>query len=263
MKLPAQQFLQQMYGCHGMLAHLYTSMDAQIAGQGCCVLHNRRQCRLPAEPHADLLCIGPPCQPWSAARQKNAGGPRTGCPEEHPGYKTTMEQVPALLWARMPKGALIEETPMILRPQKKGLPSACDLLVMELNEIFPGVEVAQLDLSSWANIARNRQGGHTHQAYYPSRRTLPLAPASGKYGDLVPRSRPRVIITFFPRVFIGCFSEELGGKAAAKEWADRIDKVLAARTSTSPLPFVGGVCSVDEISTAMRRWGPCLQVVEN
>jgi hypothetical protein len=54
------------------------------------------------------------------------------------------------------------------------------------------------------------------------------------------------------RVYIGCFSEEIGGQAAAIEWAARIDSILNYRRINKPLPAVGGLVSIDDLTYDFR-----------
>ena len=66
-----------------------------------------------------------------------------------------MEQLPLLMHARQPKGALIEEVPALLTVGKDGT-SPCQRLVDRLHEVFDGVEVVLLDAAMWSDISRSR-----------------------------------------------------------------------------------------------------------
>ncbi len=54
------------------------------------------------------------------------------------------------------------------------------------------------------------------------------------------------------RIFIGCFSEEIGGQVAADRWANMVEHIVQMRTLNPPLPIVGGVLAAESLDRYIR-----------
>ncbi len=57
------------------------------------------------------------------------------------------------------------------------------------------------------------------------------------------------------RIFVGLFSEQIGGQRAASEWVARVDEVLSYRRINRPLAIFGegGVLTPYDIEALVRR----------
>ena len=95
----------------------------------------------------DILCVSPPCQPFSKARFKSGSTERTGSITSHPMYAVPGDITMRLIEARNPKIILIEEvTAWNHRPADGGV-SPMKRFVAWLREKYPhiGIEVLRLD----------------------------------------------------------------------------------------------------------------------
>lgn len=153
-KKASQEFISANF--RGTVAHMFGQIDDHIACVGKCHMPGHTTCSIDASSRPDILCAGPPCQPWTKQRGKTGASKLTSAAEFHPGFRTTMDKLPALLSARQPLGAIIEEVPGLLSPNKKSGTSAAEALVAALSETFAGVEIVQLDSETWGKVSRKR-----------------------------------------------------------------------------------------------------------
>ncbi len=57
------------------------------------------------------------------------------------------------------------------------------------------------------------------------------------------------------RIFVGMFSEEVGGKEAAAQWVRNVDSIVQLRKLNRPLPVfgAGGVLTQSDLEALARR----------
>ena len=99
-------------------AHIWTSVDDHIRGQGVCSLHGQPRkkdshtCTLnSADKKCDVVCAGIPCHPFTTMRQSNiVGSDHRGKAAEHADFGTVMDKFPLFLQERNPGMFVVEET---------------------------------------------------------------------------------------------------------------------------------------------------------
>ena len=126
------------------LKHVFQTMEEHTTGEAEC-LRCGKTCRIDED--CDLLCVSPPCQPFSRQRQKNGKTARTGAVKNHPLFAVPGDITIELIKARNPKVILIEEVTAWNHRTGDAECSPMKLFVATLKEAFPdmGVEVVTLD----------------------------------------------------------------------------------------------------------------------
>ncbi len=102
------KFISSVFG--EAVAHIWKDNSAFCAKSADCALH-KRPCPVPRPSSGvRVASCGLPCQPHSAARQKNGETARTGAPEGHPDYSFPDNFV-AYLKVRRPDSFVVEQVP--------------------------------------------------------------------------------------------------------------------------------------------------------
>jgi site-specific DNA-cytosine methylase len=120
----------------------------------------RAKCN-PADPGKlkdyDIWTFGPPCTPFSSVRNKRGDQPRNSSWRKHPDSILTFETIPELLREAYPRVALIEQVGGFGQALDGPFhPTPLSSFVCILQQIYPGVEVAKMHLSDWADATRLR-----------------------------------------------------------------------------------------------------------
>ena len=153
-----------MEDAHALLAHPPggKSKSAQHKRQLIRQAENsaRAKCN-PADPGKlndyDIWTFGPPCTPFSSVQNKRGDQPRNSSWRKQPDSILTFETIPELLREAYPRVALIEQVGGFGQALDGPFhPTPLSAFVCILRQIYPGVEVANMHLSDWADATRLR-----------------------------------------------------------------------------------------------------------
>jgi hypothetical protein len=161
-KISSHILLQQQ---NAFIEHLYGSMREQALRQGC--TWHGRACRAVAK-STDCLVGGPPCQPFSDARNGRYTSSR---PEDHESYATLFGQGPGAdsylhsVAEHQPLGIILEEVVGFSKKPEDEHSSHLDRFIEQLKNIritgstepsITGVAVLRLDGTPWLDVNRDR-----------------------------------------------------------------------------------------------------------
>lgn len=152
-KEAAQRFAVANHSC---ITHFFTSMSSAMELEGQCAVH-KRICR-PDLQQIDILVAGTPCQPFSGRRFKRGASASTGVATDHPLWKTTFSELPALLEARRPLCALFEQVTGFAEEDRLTGESPLTQFTELILPYFASIRVVELNAATWADISRPRLG---------------------------------------------------------------------------------------------------------
>ena len=141
------------------LKHMYGSLEDQLKPDGACMMPLHANCSAQLrEVQPDLMSIGGICQPFSRARAKKGGTPKTSGCDAHPGYETTLELVPLLLDMRKPRVFILEEINEFDFVKKGCIESACVSFIKTVmaGGWFTGVAQLSMDVGVFNQSSRSR-----------------------------------------------------------------------------------------------------------
>ena len=152
-KKSAQRFLK--FHFKGDCPHMFDENLALTAKTSKCFVC-KRACVINKQ-RPDILSAGLPCQPFSKARRQNGATPKTGSPETHPLWGTSMVEFCETLKARAPHVFIVEEVLGFAQPCEHllGLSPAKALAKM-VKKLGYGITAVELDHAMFVNMSRPR-----------------------------------------------------------------------------------------------------------
>ena len=107
-------------------------------------------------PTPDLLCLSPPCQPFSKLRYKSGQTAKTSDVASHPLVCVSADLANDLIKLRKPHIWLVEEVVTWNERPKYCTVSPCEKNAAEHRPDYPGIGLLQLDQSEWIAGSRPR-----------------------------------------------------------------------------------------------------------
>ena len=162
-KPTSQDFIRQAW--RQRVLHCFETMEEHRQGTGRCLMHRSICTANTCKP--DMCVAGPPCQPFSNLRQKNAStGSRLQAAEMHPDFDTSEVHLVAWLAARQPYTAIVEQVSSFAKPDASG-ESPCARLCERLRAQFEGIELVMLTPEVWCKASRPRLRGNDASTSQP------------------------------------------------------------------------------------------------
>ena len=160
-KKTAQRWLLQHF--RPSLGHLFEDNQSVVDKRGRCVLHGQT-CDLAEdaeEEEPDISTNGPPCQPFTRARQRSGNTPRTGSTDRHSDFATVMQQWCEYLTCRRPRSWWLEEVGDIdIRIDAKTGRSYLWLLARQCSKLGYTIKAFKFDHFLWVECPRARTAEH-------------------------------------------------------------------------------------------------------